>query len=67
MRKRKTVSQTFTPEVRDHLVLMDFLGLLTDDEIKMAKRHKLYKWDKFQKEQREVKKRGLTLNDVMLK
>jgi hypothetical protein len=45
MRVRKTITQSFTPQVAQNLKLKDFLGKLTEAEIKLAKKHGIYKWD----------------------
>jgi hypothetical protein len=37
MRVRKTITQSFTPQVAQNLKLKDFLGKLTEAEIKLAK------------------------------
>lgn len=40
----------FTKKYAEELCLKDFLGQLTDDEIVVAKKHGIYKWDAWVKE-----------------
>lgn len=53
---RTRVPLTFSDEYIAHLKVNDFLGTLTKEEIPVAKKLKLYKWDKWMKEQRDRRK-----------
>ena len=50
MRTRKKIADSFTPEVREHLILLDFLGRLSPEEAKMAKKYGILKWNSWVRE-----------------
>ena len=57
---RIQVRKTFTKAYEEHLILMDFLGRLTPEEVKITKKHGIYKWDAHQKKQKSDFKKPKT-------
>jgi hypothetical protein len=51
-RLSKRIPINITPEYIRHLHLMDFGGWLTEEEIPVAKKLNIYKWDGWKKEER---------------
>lgn len=56
MRTSNRIPQTFSPKYIAHLKLMDFGGWLTDEEIPVAKKLGVYKWDQWTKEERQCRR-----------
>ena len=52
-RKSNYIPQAFSPKYIAHLKVMDFGGWLTPEEIPVAKKLGIYKWDKWTKDQRK--------------
>jgi len=44
--KRRKI-EAISPQYLDELKLRDFLGQLTEDEIPIAKKHNVYRWDEY--------------------
>ena len=55
MPKRKNSTKTISKRYLDELSLKDLLGELTEDEIKIAKTHGVYRFDGYVKKQRTRK------------
>jgi hypothetical protein len=58
LRTSRRIPTIITDEVRDDLRLRDYMGLLTEEEIPLAKKLGLYKWDAFKKEERERRRQN---------
>ena len=64
--KRKSITpDELTEKQKNHLIVMDFLGQLTEAEIPIAKKHGLYRWDEYKKnDQRRRSSRTKNLHPV---
>lgn len=61
MRVSSRIPVNFTPEYIGHLKVNDFLGQLTEEEIPVAQKLGIYKWDAYIKKERG---RQCRLHDV---
>jgi len=56
MRTSNRIPLTFSPEYIRHLKFKDFSGILAEEEISVARKLGIYKWDAWIKEKREKRR-----------